>query len=79
MLYVVKTGLPELRWGHSEMKLDPEIVERIGLKKAKKLGEVSARGGGKDSSPRIATPIEFRDLLIGMARKATPPTDRKDG
>ena len=78
LLYVVKTGLPELRWGHREMKLDPEIVERIGLKKAKKLGEVSARGGGKDSSPRIATPIEFRDLLIGMARKATPPTENKE-
>jgi DNA-binding transcriptional regulator/RsmH inhibitor MraZ len=26
------------------------------------------KGGGKDSKARIATPPEFRDLLIGMAR-----------
>lgn len=60
--------LPELDWGKSEAKLDPAIVERMGLARAKRLGEVGARGGGKDSSPRIATPEPFRDLLIEMAR-----------
>lgn len=59
--------LPELEWGHSEMKLDPVVVERMGLKRAKRLGEVGAKGGGQNSTPRIHTPTPFRDLLIGMA------------
>lgn len=58
----------DLAWGHSEMNLDHKVVERMGLKRAKRLGEVGARGGGKDSSPRISTPNAFRDLLIEIAR-----------
>lgn len=65
--------LPELEWGKSEMRLDPAVVERMGLKRAKRLGEVGARGGGTDSSPRIGTPEPFRDLLISMARSARKP------
>lgn len=68
LLYAVGCDLPELAWGHSPMKLDPAVVERMGLKRAKRLGEVGARGGGTDSTPRIHTPEPFRDLLIGMAR-----------
>lgn len=60
--------LPELDWGVSEPKYDPELVARIGLKRAKKLGEVCSKGGGIDSAPRIGTPQKFRDLLIGMAQ-----------
>lgn len=63
--------LPELDWGHSEIRLDPAVVERMGLKRAKRLGEVGARGGGKDSAPRIGTPAPFRDLLLSIARQAT--------
>lgn len=48
-------------------RLDPAVIERMGLKRAKRLGEVGARGGGTDSSPRIGTPQPFRDLLIRMA------------
>lgn len=59
--------LPELDWGVGEPRLDPDVVARMGLKRAKRLGEVGSRGGGKDSSPRIGTPIPFRDLLISMA------------
>lgn len=68
LLYAVGICLPELRWGHTEAKYDPVVVARMGLKRAKRLGEVGARGGGTDSSPRIHTPSEFRDLLIGMAQ-----------
>jgi hypothetical protein len=68
LLYVIDTDLPELDWGISEPKLDPAIVERIGLEKAKRRGEVGGRGGGKDSKSRIATPEPFRDLLINLAR-----------
>jgi hypothetical protein len=64
--------LPELDWGVSEISLDPEIVARIGIEKAKRRGEVGAKGGGTDSAPRIGTPLPFRDLLIGMARSVKP-------
>jgi hypothetical protein len=70
LLYAVGIALPELRWGHTAAKYDPAVVARMGLKRAKRLGEVGARGGGKDSAPRIHTPAEFRDLLLGMARTA---------
>ena len=68
---------PELEWGKSEARLDPVVVERMGLKRAKRLGEVGARGGGKDSAPRIGTPEPFRDLLLRMARLAHPASLRE--
>lgn len=74
LLYVVgvdRADLPELDWGRSEMKLDPAVVARMGLKRAKRLGEVGAKGGGKDSSPRIGTPPAFRALLISLARSVS--------
>lgn len=70
LLYANGVDLPELRWGRTEARLDPEIVARIGLAKAKRRGEVAASGGGTDSTPRIHTPTEFRDLLISIARTA---------
>lgn len=70
LLLVYHVDLPELDWGIGESRLDPVVVERMGLKRAKRLGEVGARGGGKDSAPRIGTPAPFRNLLISMARSA---------
>lgn len=67
-LYAVRIDFPELSWGISEASYDPVVVARMGLKRAKRLGEVGAKGGGKDSAARISTPPQFRDLLIGMAR-----------
>lgn len=61
--------LPELDWGKSEPRYDTTVVARMGIKRAKRLGEVGARGGGTDSAPRIGTPKPFRDLLIGIAEK----------
>lgn len=69
---VAAEDLPELEWGESPPKLDPAVVERMGLARAKRLGEVAARGGGTDSSPRIGTPPPFRQLLIDMARSVQP-------
>lgn len=66
-LYVVACNLPELSWGKSERQLDPAVVERMGLKRAIRLGEVGSKGGGRNSTPRIHTPTEFRDLLISIA------------
>lgn len=67
LLYAFGTELPELLWGESESKLDPVVVARMGEKRAKRLGEVGARGGGKNSHDRISTPTEFRNLLISIA------------
>jgi hypothetical protein len=74
LLYLVGIAWPEeLKWGHTEARYDPAVVARMGLKRAKRLGEVGARGGGTDSSPRISTPVPFRDLLISMASNARAP------
>lgn len=70
LLYACHVELPELDWGIGEPRLDPAVIERMGLKRAKRLGEVGSRGGGKDSSPRIGTPAAFRDLLLGIAGTA---------
>lgn len=61
---------PSLDWGKGKPRLDPALVERVGLQRAKKLGEVCSRGGGTDSAPRIGTPLPFRDLLLSIARTA---------
>lgn len=60
--------LPALDWGESLMRLDPRVVQRMGLERAKRLGEVAARGGGKNDPQRIGTPAPFRDVLIKMAQ-----------
>lgn len=68
LLLAYGVDLPSLRWGFNRARLDPAVVARMGLARAKRLGEVAARGGGTDSSPRIGTPEPFRELLISMAR-----------
>ncbi len=73
---VALADLPELEWGKSEPRYDPVVVERMGLARAKRLGEVGARGGGTDSSPRIGTPPAFREMLLTMARSARQPHPR---
>lgn len=73
LLLAYHVDLPELDWGIGELRLDPAVIERMGLKRAKRLGEVGSRGGGRDSTPRIGTPAPFRDLLISIARTAALP------
>ncbi len=73
LLYVCGPKPPELRWGRSKAQYDPAVVARMGLQRAKRLGEVGARGGGRDSSPRIGTPPEFRDLLVRIALVCSAP------
>lgn len=68
LLLAYGVDLPELDWGIGEPRLDPAVVARMGLKRAKRLGEVGGKGGGKDSAARIGTPVAFRDLLLNMAR-----------
>jgi len=63
--------LPELDWGVGEPRLDPAVIERMGLERAKRLGEVGGRGGGQNSTARIHTPAPFRERLLSMARSVS--------
>lgn len=78
LLLAYHCQLAELDWGIGESRLDPAVIERMGLKRAKRLGEVGSKGGGTDSTPRIGTPPQFRDLLISIARTARIPHDRQN-
>ena len=68
LLYAVGCELPELDWGIGESRIPQWAIEKYGERRAKRIGELSFRGGGKDSTPRIATPKPFQDLLLKMAR-----------
>lgn len=68
LLVAYRCELPALDWGEGPARLDPAVVQRMGLERAKRLGEVGARGGGTNSRPRISTPKPFRDILLTMAR-----------
>lgn len=60
--------LPELDWGMGPHRIPQWAIDKYGEKRAKKIGELSFKGGGTDSKSRIDTPKEFRDILISMAR-----------
>lgn len=50
--------------------MHPIALERYGYEKARRIG-MTAMVGGKDKTKiRNATPTEFRDVLIGIARVA---------
>lgn len=66
--------LPNLRWGVNPARdedFPPEIVAKHGIDYCRRAGLMAFKGGGKDSTARIATPPEFRDLLLTMARSAS--------
>lgn len=59
---------PDLTWGRSPQRIHPVALERYGYAKARRIG-VMAMVGGKDKTRiREATPPEFRDLLLSIAR-----------
>lgn len=69
-LYSVRTELPDLRWGVHPVTDDmfpPEVVAKHGIEYCRKAGLMAFKGGGRDSTPRIATPTPFRDLLLYLA------------
>jgi hypothetical protein len=69
-LYVVGTALPELRWGRLPQRLHPVALERYGYVKARRIGMMAMVGGKDKTRIRDATPPEFRDVLIDIARSA---------
>lgn len=71
-LYACHVELPELNWDRLPQRLHPVALERYGYEKARRIG-VMAMVGGKDKTKiRNATPTEFRDVLIAIARTARP-------
>jgi hypothetical protein len=66
-LLAYKTELPELEWGITEPKYPQWAIDKYGLKRVKRMGEIAFKGGGTDNSHRIATPQKFQDLLIKIA------------
>ena len=71
LLYAVRTECPELRWGKSAPVFPQWALDKYGLEKCKRAGELAFKGGGKDNTHRIGTPTEFRDLLLQLARTAS--------
>lgn len=71
LLYAFKCDLPELDWGVTKV-MDEDFpdwaMKRYGRKKCRRIGLLSFKGGGKNSTPRIHTPEAFRNILMAMAR-----------
>lgn len=75
LLYSVGCTLPELDWGQTKVKREdfpPEALAKYGEKKCRRRGLIGFKGGGKNSTPRIATPSAFKEVLLEMARSAKP-------
>lgn len=59
---------PHLDWSRGEQRLHPTALARYGYEKARRIG-MTAMVGGKDKTKiRNATPPEFRDVLLSIAR-----------
>ena len=69
-LYACRVARPELHWGRGEQRLDPIMLSRHGYEKARRVGVMAMIGGKRKTEIRNATPVEFRDLLLAMARNA---------
>lgn len=66
-LYAHGVDLPDLRWGAGEQRLHPIALAKHGYAKARRIGMMAMVGGKDKERIRDATPIEFRDVLIGIA------------
>jgi hypothetical protein len=44
------------------------MIERYGYEKARRIGHMAMVGGKRKTEIRDATPPEFRDVLLAMAR-----------
>ena len=77
LVYGVPLGeLPDLDWGESEPRIPQWAIDKYGEKRARRIGELSFKGGGTDSAPRIGTPEQFRELLLSIARSVRPEDEQ---
>lgn len=65
-----RDALPELDWSKGKQRLHPIALERYGYEKARRIGMTAMVGGKRKTEIRNATPIEFRDVLISIAKTA---------
>ena len=69
-LYAYGVALPDLNWSRGEQRLHPIALERYGYEKARRIGMTAMVGGKNKTRIRNATPQQFRDVLISIARTA---------
>lgn len=69
-LYAAHVTLPSLQWGSSARRLPQWMIDKYGYEKARRRGVMATVGGGGNSRQREATPPEFRDVLLAIARSA---------
>lgn len=67
---MTREALPDLQWGKTEQRLHPRAVELHGYEKARRIGMLAMVGGKDKTRIRNATPPQFRDLLLSIARSA---------
>lgn len=65
---VLREQLPELRWGKVEQRIHPVALAKHGYEKARRIGMMAMIGGKDKTKLRNATPPEFRDVLLEIAR-----------
>ena len=68
---ITREQLPELRWGKTEQRIHPRALELHGYEKARRIGMMAMVGGKDKTRIRNATPLEFRDVLLDVARRVT--------
>lgn len=66
-LYACSARLPELHWGPCAQRIHPVALAKHGYEKARRIGIVAMIGGKYKTQIREATPVAFRNVLIGMA------------
>lgn len=71
-LYAVAPFLPSLRWGGCGQRLHPTALAKHGYEKARRIGMMAMVGGKHKKQIREATPHEFRDMLLSIARSVNP-------
>jgi hypothetical protein len=71
-LYAVGAALPELNWTRGAQRLHPIALKKYGYAKARRIGMAAMIGGKDKTRIRNATPLEFRDLLLSIARTVNP-------
>lgn len=79
LLYCGGAKPPELKWGPAPQRLSEYAVERYGYEYARRAGVMSYIGGKDKSAIRARTPERFRDLLLSIARSASPLAQRPAG
>lgn len=69
-LYAAGVELPQLQFGPAQQRLPEWMIERYGYEKARRIGVVAMIGGKDKTKIRNATPPQFRDLLLSIAKTA---------